>query len=290
MFGMLIVCYLFLGGCGAGLLFVSSVTSLAFYGSGRRTAYSTLVFSSVKDRCVAMGFLLLLVASLCLVGDLGRPERIIYLVIRPRWSVITFGAYALAALIMACGVQTLVSIFGFSWARGGVRRGLEMACAGLAVPVMIYTGVFLQSMGSAVALWSTPLVPVLFLLSALSTGFAAFFVALALTDRVDGLEAILGGLHKAHAITLVAELIVLVLFMVAISTAPAAHDSLSLLLRGYLAPWFTVGVIVSGLVVPLAAELSHVLRPHRGGFPIGDALCLLGGFALRYCMVNAAVH
>ena len=288
MFGMLIVCYLFLGGCGAGLLFVSSIASVAFYASGRRTAFSTLVFANAKNRCTLMGLALLIISALCLVGDLGRPERIIYLVLQPRWSVITFGAYALASLIFVCGAQAVLAVFDFSWVKGTLKRGLEIACAVLSLPVMVYTGVFLQSL-DAVVLWATPLLPVLFTLSALSTGLAAFFVALSLADRIDGIECIVARLHLVHGAVLVVELMILAGFLTVASSNPDAAVSAGLL-RDDLFWWLCVGVVGAGLVVPLAGEVLQIVRPRWGGLPLGDILCLVGGFALRYCIVNAGAH
>lgn len=288
MFGMLIVCYLFLGGCGAGLLFVSSIASVAFYANGRRTAFSTLVFAIAKNRCMLMGLALLVISALCLVGDLGRPERIIYLVLQPRWSVITFGAYALASLIFICGVHVVIAVFDFSWAKGVLKQGLEIACAALSLPVMVYTGVFLQSL-DAVALWATPLLPILFTLSALSTGLAAFFVVLSLVDRIDGIERIVAKLHFVHGAVLAAELMVLAGFLTVASSNPDAAVSIGLL-RDELFWWLCVGVVGAGLAVPLAGEVLQIVRPRWGGLPLGDILCLVGGFALRYCIVNAGAH
>ena len=56
MIGALVIFYLFLGGCGAGVLGATSAWSLAFHRSLDRTLSQTRAFESLMTRCYVAGF------------------------------------------------------------------------------------------------------------------------------------------------------------------------------------------------------------------------------------------
>ena len=74
MLGTLVVLYLFLGGCGAGVMFVTAAWSLAFHRTRTRTQEQTAAFGDLKARCYGIGFVMLCLAALCLLLDLGSPR------------------------------------------------------------------------------------------------------------------------------------------------------------------------------------------------------------------------
>ena len=67
MLGTLVVLYLFLGGCGAGVMFVTAAWSLAFHRTRTRTQEQTAAFGDLKARCYGIGFVMLCLAALCLL-------------------------------------------------------------------------------------------------------------------------------------------------------------------------------------------------------------------------------
>ena len=119
----------------------------------------------------ACALLALVLGMVFLLVDLGRVDRILLLITQPNPSHIVVGAYALAACVVLAGVLALV--WGGVVRRVGPRaltalQVLTLACAAV---VMAYTGLLLQSL-RAVALWHSAWLPVLFVLSSLSCGFA----------------------------------------------------------------------------------------------------------------------
>lgn len=93
MLGTLVVLYLFLGGCGAGVMFVTAAWSLAFHRTRTRTQEQTAAFGDLKARCYGIGFVMLCLAALCLLLDLGRPELAFLLFTRPTLSILSFGSF-----------------------------------------------------------------------------------------------------------------------------------------------------------------------------------------------------
>ena len=176
MFGILVVAYLFLGGAGAGAIVLACLVDLAWVREpfGMR-ARASLDEARPSERIVAFGLLVGLAAvalgALCLMFDLGRPDRLDALLTSAVPSLIVVGAYAVA-LLVAC-VAFLAAV-RFAYVPVVPRAAVvvvETAAAASGAVVMLYTGLLLQS-AVGVALWRTPLVPVLFALSSLSCGIA----------------------------------------------------------------------------------------------------------------------
>lgn len=96
MFNNLIVAYLFLGGMGAGSCCMLNVlgfaTERAGIASRRLFGFGFLIASAV---CT--------VGAFCLLADMRRPDEILILLTEPTLSVVSVGAYTLAATIL-CGV------------------------------------------------------------------------------------------------------------------------------------------------------------------------------------------
>ena len=75
MLGTFVVLYLFLGGAGAGALFVAAVWSLLFHRTVTRTFEQSRAFRALAGRLYLVGFGLLALSAFCLLIDLGSPHR-----------------------------------------------------------------------------------------------------------------------------------------------------------------------------------------------------------------------
>ena len=123
MLGTLVVLYLFLGGCGAGVMFVTAAWSLAFH----RTQEQTAAFGDLKARCNGIGFVMLCLAALCLLLDLGRPELAFLLFTRPTLSILSFGSFTLLASILVSGFLAVANLMYVPFVRAGARKAAEAA-------------------------------------------------------------------------------------------------------------------------------------------------------------------
>jgi formate-dependent nitrite reductase membrane component NrfD len=94
-------------------------------------------------------------------------------------------------------------------------------------------------------------------------------------------------LQRADAALLAFELVLIFLLLVGLATSSTSHGAAAgLLFSGKYGAMFWGGVVVVGIVVPLALqllELSHRIR-HT---VVPAVLVLAGGFALRWVLVNA---
>jgi protein NrfD len=177
----------------------------------------------------------------------------------------------------------------------------------LGVGLGIYTGILLNTM-VARPLWNSAILGPLFLVSGLSAGAAAMHIAASLMQGRSAPQGMIGGAFSAmlqplgaqhperktarslvryDQMFLVTELVFIGLFIINLHTSSASHlAAASLIMSGpYALPFW--GVVVGiGVLVPLVwqgLELSH--RVAHTVLPA--LLVLVGGFTLRWVMVNA---
>lgn len=290
MFGSLVILYLFLGGFGAGILCVTALWSLAFHRTTMRSHMQTDAFDALKARCYGVGFVVLCLAALCLLFDLGRPELAYLLFIRPTPSILSFGSFVLLASLLVSGFLAVANLLYVPFVHAAARKVAEVLCVAVSLCMMVYTGVYVACV-EAVSLWNNIAIPALFAFSSLSAGLSAVFIVVPFTRDAALLDGWTTMLHRVHAGVLVCELIALAAFAFIAVSDPFAQGSLALLLgsEGF-GGWFWVGVVGMGLLLPLVVE---VLMAFMGRLlyllPI-DVLCIAGGLILRFCVVWSGMH
>ncbi len=246
-----------------------------------------LPFQSLAATIVGLLSLVFIgLTTLFLIIDLERPERFLYIVLRPQWrSWLARGAFILIAFSAVAGVWWVLetaALLGWlpaTWA--AAVRGAALTVGGvLALGAAVYTA-FLFGQAEGRDLWQSPLLPVHLLVQAFLAGSAVYALL--------GLWALLGPAffalaRGALAAALVADLLVLFLGELAMphateTAAQAAHD-----IRHGTFKWhFWGGAIVLGHLIPLAflAIGSPVLVALAG-------LCaLVGLFLYEYAFVMA---
>lgn len=301
MFSVLAVGYLFLGGAGAGAIAVASILDLAWvkapFGAASRISIGEATpLERVAAFGLLAGFAALALGVLCLLFDLGRIDRVVALLLRPSPTFLTVGTYALAALAACAAFLAAVRFAYLPGVPRGAVRAVEAVAAVVAVVVMLYTGLLLQSMG-AVALWRSPLVPALFVLSSLSCGIAALLLAAFFAPADAAVARFAHALARIDAVVIALEAVAAAL-LVALALGgdhPAAAASAQRLTSGDLAAWWWVGFALCGLVVPLVAEVAFAARRASGhalrtALAVAAVLVLVGGFSMRAALADAGAH
>lgn len=293
--------YLFLGGAGGGSLAVLSALEIANARASRTTpaARAGVGFRGaavlppmpadalMRSWPICLGLLTL--GVLCLLVDLGRPERLLNLMTSPTLSAIAVGAWALVTAIVVAGAFAALALFD------GVHLGARTTCAlgiaGIAVgaTVAVYTGVLLQSMASVLA-WQTPLVPVVFALSSASCGMAVAFLGMAFANTRQRYDRALTALARIDGGVIALEAIALAAFAVWAFGAEGTRAAAEALVVGDLAWMFWGGVVAAGIAVPFALELFVTFDNHRLQLLWVAAAVLAGAFALRWCVVGLAAY
>lgn len=276
--GVPIALYLFLAGVGGGAFVTAAVIRWKHpqvVAMRRFAHYLSFVV-------VAVGLVLLMVDARA--GFLN-PLRFA-LLLTNFGSVMTWGVVFLAVFMV---IDLVVCVLDFR--KVEVPWALEVAGAVFGVLVGIYTGALL-GVAHTFPLWNSALLPILFLVSAVSTGAAAVLLygAVRLPEELEQI----GWVKGAHYFFPIVELVLVaaLLFITFYNGEAGANSALSLLV-GKFAPAFWIGFIAVGLVGPAIIETILMRRAGAGSERVGtvaaNAGVLVGGFLLRYLIVVAAL-
>ncbi len=282
--GPLIAWYLFLAGMGAGAYFV------AIAASHLGEKYQPLVKPGVW-----LGAPLVAIGSLLLLLDLGNPLRFYLGFLRPQSSMISVGILIITVFIVLGLIHLAALLFKQVKLSAKALAWVGRINAVFALATALYTGLLLGVV-KAVPFWNTPLLPILFLVSALSTGLGAVLLVLALRRLVapPAKEEAEGLVESAHLVSrvdiplIVVELLVLFCLLFITGGGPSvAAGSAQYLVAGGFAVAFWVGIVVVGLVVPLGLEAWALKQRGLGVAAVAGVCLLIGGILLRYAILSA---
>ena len=280
--GPLIAWYLFLAGASAGAFLTAAFVE---------AKYPDSVKMRVAGRIIAPVFLAIGLVMLIFDAEAGlhNPLRFVWLIANPG-SVMTLGVYFICVFMPVALVSALLEVL-----KKPVPKWLTWIGIVFAFAVAAYTG-FLLGVVKAYPLWNNAVLPILFVVSALSAGLAATSLVGLLVDRERFERMWL--IKKSHVILSAIELVVLATMLVIVSAGSVeGAASVQSLLTGQYAPAFWGGIVLLGLVAPFLIEGYPVFITKRVETSmtsmvvsvIGEAGVLLGGFLLRLLVVLAAL-
>jgi len=253
---------------------------------------------------------LILIGTVLLVFDLGaglrEPLRILHMFVNFS-SVMTWGIWILTLFLPICFAYGALEVMHvhpsvLAWLRKRLRflpetlpyrRIKKVVCSVgvvLAVGTALYTGILL-SVVRAVPLWNTPILPILFLVSAVSTGMGLCF-DLAATLSIPEIHRRFSFMPLAHMIFIGLETGLLALLLVlALNQGGVAAESARLILVGRSSVVFWVLVVGFGLLFPMLVH-AYALARHSHGYLSGilsGAGIVIAGLFVRYLIVAAAI-
>jgi formate-dependent nitrite reductase membrane component NrfD len=314
--GWLAAIYLFLGGLGAGVFLVAAVFEL----SGKRYKFDfcpvTMLGATAPGPLVILGTMLLILE---LGAGLREPWRIFYMFTHFT-SVMTWGIWILSTFIPLSFVYGFLEILdtypaAWEWVKSQkwakrliflqrlpvrrIKRIVAAVGSVFAASTALYTGVLISAVGPAVPLWSTPvlpflpipMLPVLFLVSAISTG-VGLTVDLVATLAVQDMHHYVRRLPLIHLAVIGAEAMLLGLLLItALTNGGAAAQAVRDIVVGSHSIVFWVLIVLPGLIFPFcvhawAAGLGH----HSALLGLGSGGgVVFAGLFLRYLIIFSGI-
>jgi formate-dependent nitrite reductase membrane component NrfD len=274
-FGWKVIAYLFLAGVGGGASSVGAAFHLI-----HPEAEKVILFG------VTLGAPLVFLGSLLLLIDLGRPQVAFRAFSRPNKAWISRGSIVLTTFIILGAIQIGTWIWPFQGLNDypSLHLILNLVNGLFGIFTIIYTA-FLFDTTRSIPFWSTPILPLLFLVSGISTGIFALILSLLLSGNSSGQW--ISVLSQFDAFLLLFEALIIIFYLHGMHEVTAARASVRRLVKGDLSIPFWVGVILIGLVIPFLFEII------LGGEPFAmvlASLCgLVGGLYVRYVVVSGAV-
>lgn len=275
--GVPIALYLFLAGLGGGAFITSALVAL----KAPDAHFARKAGRFIAPIVVAIGLVLLMVDA---KGGLLNPLRFA-LLLHNFGSVMTWGVVFLAGFEV---VALIVAVLELT--KRITPRWLDIVGVVFGIAVCAYTGCLLGVV-KTFPLWNNALLPILFLVSALSTGAAVVVFATLIGAPAEAEELV--AVKKAHYWLPLVELVLVIAMLFIVSTGgEAAYASVMGLLIGKYALAFWLGFIVIGLVGPAIVETyERFFAQHesRGLGIASEAGVLIGGCLLRWMIVVAAL-
>jgi polysulfide reductase chain C len=274
-FGWKVIAYLFLAGVGGGASSIGAAFHLL------RPEAEIVILGGV-----ILGAPLVFIGSFLLLFDLGRPQVAFRAFSKPNKAWISRGTIILTTFIILGAIQFGFWIWPFQVLKNypSLHLILNIINGIFGILTVIYTGLLFNTTRS-IPFWSTPILPLLFLVSGISTGIFALILILFLSGGTE--SQVVSLLSQFDVFLLIFEAMILFFYLHGMHEVTAARASVRRLLGGDLATSFWVGVVIIGLLIPF------VLEAFWGGetIPILMAsLCgLVGGIYVRYIVVSGAV-
>ncbi len=258
---------------------------IAFYtgGLGGGLYLVSLFFNSLLGMFVSWLIIAFIKGGAHLIF-LGKPLRFWRIVFRPGSSWLSRGIIFVLSFVVFAAVQMA---FTFWLPVTSAETVLKVLAGIAALGITVYTGFILNTV-KAVPFWNSALLPLLFVLYGFMSGFG-----LSIIIALNG-----GGVDLAIAETgsrwlLVANaLLVAAYLLLASRRESTGRQSVRVQMHGNLAPLFWVGVVVLGIIVPLAiAFSSSFAHDVSAALLITGVVCeIIGGLALRYCILKAGAY
>ena len=193
--GWPIAIYLFLAGVAAGAYLSAAYV---WYKRGDNPVSRMGIFLAAP--CLG-------VSILFLFFDLGAPLRFMLAFLKPFSSMISVGTWVLTIFFIIAALQWL-KCYKAKEASLELSNAAWIAGIIFAVATAVYTGVLLGVV-KAIPFWNTPLLPVLFFISSVSTGIGALLVGVLIKGAKDSDVGILHSLSRIDLVFVGLEVLVL---------------------------------------------------------------------------------
>jgi sulfite dehydrogenase (quinone) subunit SoeC len=215
---------------------------------------------------------------------LGKPQRFWRIMMHPQTSWLARGFLFVVSFAALGFIQLVIS---WQWP-GSPAEIVFKALAGImAFCVAIYTGFVLKAV-KGVPFWNSWLLPVLFIMCGVLGGFG-LSVAIALA----GGDIVLTQAETGSRILLSVNILLIVVYLLLASKREAVgKQTVFEQIRGQNAPVFWIGIVILGLVIPVAVSILALASGEVNSILlITGVVCeIIGGLSLRYVVLKGGAY
>ncbi len=273
LWGWNIATYLFFGGLGGATLALGILGELRF----KMGKWFGIITS-------LLGLAILSFGLIWLVIDLINPLRFLLAF----WIAGFWHSWIARGMVLINGAY----IFGVLYAiaayleKDTFKKWMGYIAMFCGFGVTTYTGLLLNA-NVAIPFWHTPALPILFTVSALSTGCALLMLILAAMKSHEA-EHFFHFVEGFDILLISLELLIIFAYLDFARLGNAAVMKSAHMLMAN--PLFTIGFVVLGLITPLILEaFASVKHSAKGLAGVASILVLIGGYLLRYLIVWSGV-
>jgi Ni/Fe-hydrogenase subunit HybB-like protein len=243
-------------------------------------------FEPLLKPSILTGFLGYTMVVIALLVDLGHPERIWYMMIyrNPTSVLLEIGLCVMMYLTVLAIEFAPVLFRGLHWNRSA--NMLHHLVMPFVIAGVVLSTLHQSSLGSLLLiqpaklypLWWTPILPVLFFISAISIGLSMIVLESSLSSRYfgRGLE-----IHLLEKLTRAIPVVLGVYLIVRFSQLAIAGDLSQLFTSGWLSVLFWTEILL-GVVLPMILFSFRAIRSSANGLLYGSIILLAGIILNRF--------
>jgi len=234
---------------------------------------------------IFIAFLLAGMMGVSYMIHLTHPLRFWRMMRKPGTSWIARG-FTFIMLFLGFTVITMILMQWAPDATGAITT-FKVLAGIFAFAQSIYTG-FAVSYVSAIKVWNSAIVPVLFVTCGLTGGLAILLAVMLGQDNSQ-----IAALENIIRVVLIALAVIIGVYLWNTTySSSAARDAVKRLVGGPLAVLFWVGVFLFGIALPVIISLSTIgqSEPAAGLMITAVVSEIIGGLALRFAVLKAGMY
>jgi len=217
-------------------------------------------------------------------AHLRQPLRFWRLAFNPRTSWLARGFIFLALFIGFGAMQLIFSYWlpGTAW-----EVAFKVVTAIMAVLVAAYTG-FVMNYVNGIPFWNSALLPLLFVSFSVLSGLAVAIAIGLFGGNID----IMGAVAGIRLLLVINASFIVIYLWSATYMGPTGKRSVIEIVKRQIAPILWVGVILCGIIIPLAISISsYFVGEASVSLLITTISCvLIGVFSFNYCLLKGGMY
>ncbi len=255
----------FLGGIGGGLFLAA--------------AYFDSILGMLLAVCISA------LMGISYMIHLGQPMQFWRMLSKPKTSWISRG---FLFIFLYAGFAIIAIILDYWFPQYSTAVTTFKILGGIfAFAQSIYTG-FAVSYVSAIKLWNSAILPILFVVCGFSGG-----LAILMGISLGGSESVLAGIENVTRVTLIAFAVILIVYLWnATYSGSAAKDAVTRIMGGAIGAIFWAGVVLLGVIIPLAVSITTYFIAEASTAWLITAVVteIIGGLSLRYVILKGGIY
>ena len=262
------------------------VLATFFLGMGAGLFILSVLYGFVLGKLIGLIFVLL--EMLFLAIEAGHPLRVWKAFAHPKTSWLSRGLIGLSVFFILAVISILQG-YKFLLLKDVTSIGRSVNVVAVIVSAfLILYGSMTVARYPSIPAWHSILVPSLFVSYGLTSGMALLFFLYPLVN-INPMQ-----LGRTGLIVILINFILLLMYWIELSSSStAAKESARIITRGKVWPYFIIGVVVVGSLIPMiliSGQVYSVSQQPTILFMTAGVLSLIGSFLFRYVLMKVGIY
>ncbi len=262
------------------------VLATFFLGIGAGLFILSVLYGFILGKLISLIFVVL--EMLCLSMEAGHPFRVWKAFTHPKTSWLSRGLIGLTVFFILALISILQGVNYLPFREISSMGRLVNVVAIMVAAFLILYGSMALARYPSIPAWHSIFVPSLLVSYGLTSGTAILFFLYPFVN-INPIQ-----LRKTGLIVILINLVLLLMYWIELSSSStAAKESARIITRGKVWPYFIIGVVVAGSLIPMiliSGQMYSVLHQPTILFMTAGVLSLMGSFLFRYVLLKIGIY